>query len=110
MTNTNQATVEKNYIIKMSSGSDGAIVQDSNTHTQSEIIDRAKEVLAKETGLDLSDYADLEQKMKNEGEEDGAYYVDKSGNPVEFTKEMQFNAAIAVLNSKEQHFEAIPVR
>lgn len=104
MLTTNAATAEKNYTLKMSSGND-ALKTESQTHTQSEIIDRAKEVLAKEMSQDLASFADL----KNKGESDIAYYVDKSGRPAVFTKEMQFKAALAVLNSKDQHFEAISV-
>jgi hypothetical protein len=108
MLNTSTATTEKNYTIKMSSGN-GPVLTESQTHSQSEIIDRAKEVLSKELGLDLCDYADLEIKLIQEGDGDKSYYVDKSGRTVQFTPEMQFKAAIAVLNSQEQHFEAIPV-
>lgn len=109
MSNTNEANVEKNYTVKMSSGN-GAVRTESQTHTRSEIIDRAKEVLAKELGLDLSDYADLEVKLESGDGGDSIYYVDKSGSPTKFTDEMQFNAAIAVLNSNEQYFAAIPVK
>lgn len=108
MISTNTATAEKNYTVKMSSGN-GPVKTESQTHSQSEIIDRAIEVLAKELGQDLSDYADLEIKLVQEGDSDNSYYVDKSGQTVQFTPEMQFKAAIAVLNSKEQHFEAIPI-
>lgn len=108
MSNTNTVTAEKNYIVKMSSGN-GSVSTESQTHSQSEIIDRAKELLAKELGQDLSDYTDLEVKLVHKGDSDEPYYVDKSGKTVQFTPEMQFKAAIAVLNSNEQHFEAIPV-
>src|SRR5665647_2505418 len=56
MSNTNEAIVEKNYTVKMTSGSQGKVVEDSNTHSRSEIIERAREVLAKQLGLDLSSY------------------------------------------------------
>jgi len=110
MSNTNEAIVEKNYTVKMTSGSHGKVVEDSDTHTRSEIIDRAREVLAKQLGLDLSSYADLEVKLESGDDGDSISYVDKSGNAAEFTGEMQFDAAIAVLNSNEQYFEATPVK
>jgi hypothetical protein len=110
MLNTNAATVEKNYTIKISHGKDGEVIQDSNTHTGSEIIDRATEVAAKQMGQDLACFADLEVKLEREGDSDKTYYVDKSGKTVDFTEEMQFKAALAVLNSHDNYFEATPVR
>jgi hypothetical protein len=108
MLTTNAATADKNYRVKMSSGNE-ALKTEARTHTQSEIIDRAKEVLAKEMSQDLASFANLEVNLKNTGKSDIAYFVDRSGKTVDFTKEMQFKAAIAVLNSQDQHFEAIPV-
>jgi hypothetical protein len=105
MLTTNATTTEKNYTVKMSSG-DEPLKTEAQTRTQSEIIDRAKEVLAKEMSQDLASFANLEVNLKNKGESDMAYYVDKSGKTVDFTKEMQFKAALAVLNSQDQHFEA----
>ena len=110
MSNTNESVIERIYKVKMSRGIDGEIIEDVNTHTHSEIVNRAKETLAKELSLDLSDFADLEAKLVREDEGDRTYYVDKSGNTVAFTDEMQFNAAIAVLNSHGQYFEAIPMQ
>lgn len=107
--NTNRAAGQKNYTVRMSSGAEGVIIEDTNTHTRSEIIDRAKEVLAKEMSQDLASFADLEVKMVREGDSDKTYFVDKSGKSVEFTEEMQFKAALAVLNSQKQFFEATPV-
>lgn len=109
MLNTNAATVEKNYTVKFSHGKDGEVIEESNTHTRSEIIDRAMEVAAKEMGQDLACFADLEVKLENDGGSDTAYYVDQSGKKVDFTKEMQFKAALAVLNLHENYFEATPV-
>ena len=108
MSTTNAANAEKSYTVKMSSGTD-ALKTESNTHTQSEIIDRAKEVLERQMGLDLATFVDLQVNLKSVGESDIAYYVNKAGRTVDFTKELQFKAALAVLNSHDQHFVATPV-
>ncbi len=110
MLNTNATAVEKNYTVKYSHGRDGEVFQESNTHTRSEIIERAMEVTSKEMGQDLAFFANLEVKLEREDDSDKTYYVDKSGKTVAFTEEMQFKAALAVLNSNDNYFEAIPVR
>ena len=104
--------MEKIYKTRMSAGKcdnpeEAKIIE--QTHTQSEIISRAKELLLKELGLDLCTFAGLEEAAVRESDGDSVYYVDKSGNQVEFTEEMQFDAAIAVLNLNGHFFEAIPV-
>lgn len=111
MSNINQVSGEKNYIIKMSSGSDGKIIEDSNTHTQGEIISRAEQVLSKELGQDLSTFAELEEvgTRSNVGDDTIYGYVNNAGKKVEFTEELKFKAAIAVLNLNGHFFEATPV-
>jgi hypothetical protein len=108
MTTTKAASIEKRYTVMMSSGDD-ALQTEEHTHTESEIINRAETILAKQMGQDLASFANLQVNLKNIGESDIAYYVDKSGQTVDFTKAMQFKAAIAVLNSQDQHFTATPV-
>ena len=100
------------YTTKMSSNSsnhplNGEVIE--QTHTRSEIINHAQEVLSEQMGLDLCSFVGLEEAEVREDDGDRVYYVDKSGNPVEFTEEMQFNAAIAVLNSNGHNFEARPM-
>lgn len=97
------------YKIKMSSGNPekGEVIEE--THTRSEIIHHAQEVLAEQMGLDLCSFAGLEEAEVREDDGDRIYYVDKSGNPVEFTEDLQFNAAVAVLNSHGHYFEARPM-
>jgi len=80
------------------------------THTRSEIVNHANELLAKELGLDLCSFVGLEEAEVREDDGDRVYYVDKSGNSVEFTEELQLSAAIAVFNSNGHHFEASPLR
>ena len=99
------------YKTKMNSGindEEGAFTEE--THTRSEIINHAQEVLAEQMGLDLCSFVGLEEAEVREDDGDRVYYVDKSGNPVEFTEELQFNAAVAVLNSNGHYFEAQPMQ
>jgi hypothetical protein len=101
MTNTN--TVEQVYKARMSAGQMGS-------PKGSEIISRAEEVLAKELSQDLATYAELEEKAKRgtAGEDTVWGYVNKTGDTVDFTEEMKFKAAIAVLNLNGHLFEATP--
>jgi len=79
-------------------------------HTADEIIHHAKELLAKQMGLDLHSFAGLEEMEVREADGDSIYFVDDSGKRVEFTEELQLKAAIAVLNSNENYFfEATPM-
>jgi len=99
------------YKTKMSSGNAGNPNEwTEETHTRDEIIHYAEEVLAKQMGLDLCSFAGLEEAEIREDDGDRVYYVDQSGNSVEFTEEMKFKAAIAVLNSNGHIFEATPMQ
>lgn len=104
--------METIYKTKMSSGNGGKLKEGEaieETHTRSEIVHYAQEVLAEQMGLDLCSFAGLEEAELREDDGDRVYYVDKSGRPVEFTEDLQFNAAIAVLNSNGHYFEARPM-
>lgn len=114
MTNTNEATVEKMYKTRMSSNSkdsseDNKIIEEQ--HTRSEIISHAEELLAKELAQDLAAFAELEEVgvRGNVGEDTIYGYVNTSGKKIEFTEEMKFKAAIAVLNLNGHFFEATPI-
>ncbi len=112
MTNTNP--VEQMYKTRMSAGQmsspKGSEISEQS-HTRSEIISRAEEVLAKELGGDLATYAELEGKATRSsvGEDTVWGYVNKSGDDVVFTEEIKLKAAIAVLNLNGHHFEATPI-
>ena len=109
MTNTN--SVEQMYKTRMSAGQmssqTGGEISEQR-HTRSEIISRAEEVLAKELSQDLATYAQLEEKAKRgtAGEDTVWGYVNKAGDNVDFTEEMKFKAALAVLNLNGHLFEA----
>jgi hypothetical protein len=112
MLNTNP--VERMYITRMSAGemsspTGSEIIEER--HTRGEIISRAEEVLAKELSQDLASYAELEEKAKRgtAGEDTVWGYVNKTGDMVDFTEEMKFKAAIAVLNLNGHLFEATPI-
>ena len=112
MSNTNEALADRIYKTRMSSAvcenpKECEIIE--QVHTHGEIITHAKELLVKQMGLDLCSFAGLEEAEVREDDGDKVFYVDQSGNPVEFSEEMQFNAAIAVLNSSGHYFEAIPM-
>ncbi|MCK9202017.1 MAG: hypothetical protein WA056_05255 [Gallionella sp.] len=77
-------------------------------HTSDEIIHRANEILTQQMGLELHSFAGLREVEIPADDGDLIYYVDQSGNRVEFTEELQLVAAIAVLNSKGHYFEATP--
>lgn len=78
-------------------------------HTDEEIIHHANEVLVQQMGLDLYTFAGLREIEVRDEDGDWIYYVDESGRRVEFSPELQLQAAIAVLNSSGQYFEARPV-
>jgi hypothetical protein len=79
-------------------------------HTGSEIISRAQEVLAKELGQDLADYAGLEEVCaRSVGEATVWGYVDQSGKNVNFTEDLKLKAAIAVLSVNGHYFDATPI-
>ena len=105
--------METTYITKMSAGkmsspTGSKIIE--QRHTGSEIISRAEEVLAKELGQDLADYAGLEEVCsRHVGENTVWGYVDKSGSHVEFTEDLKLKAAVAVLSVNDHFFEAIPI-
>jgi hypothetical protein len=112
MTNTNP--VEQMYKTRMSAGqmsspTGGEISEQS--HTRSEIISRAEEVLAKEMSQNLADFAELEEKATRGtvGEDTVWGYVNKTGDNVDFTEEMKFKAAMTVLNLNGHLFEATPI-
>ena len=114
MFNTNQANVDKMYKTRMSTGEQGSAEGDQiieQRHTHSEIISRAEGILSKELGQDLATYAELEEvgTRGNVGESTIYGYVDAAGKKVDFTDEMKFKAAIAVLNLHGHFFEATPV-
>ena len=107
----NANTAEQMYKTRMSAGqmsspAGSEIIEER--HTRSEIISRAEEVLAKELSQDLATYAELEEKAKRgtAGEDTVWGYVNKTGDMVDFTEEMKFKAAIAVLNLNGHLFEA----
>jgi hypothetical protein len=77
-------------------------------HTDEEIIRHANEVLAQQMGLDLHTFAGLDEVYVRDHDGDRIYYVDDSGRRVEFSEALQLQAAIAVLNSSGQYFEAKP--
>ena len=114
MTNTNEATVEKMYKTKMSSSSlassEGNEIIEQQ-HTRSEIIFHAEELLAKELSQDLATFAKLEEvgTRSNVGEDTIYGYVNAAGKKVDFTEDMKFKAAIAVLNLNGHFFEATPI-
>ncbi len=100
------------YKTRMSSNSsnhpgDEEIIEE--THTGDEIIHHASEVLAQQMGLDLCSFVGLEEELLPSDEGDRVVYINKSGNRVEFTEDMQLQAAIAVLNSNKHFFEASPL-
>lgn len=106
--------MEKLYVTKMNAGRPGTPEGDKiieQRHTRGEIISRAEELLKKQLGQDLSDYADLEEVgIRGKVGETTMYgYVDKSGNRVDFTETRKLQAAIAVLNVNGHFFEARPV-
>lgn len=112
MTNTNP--VDQMYITRMSAGQMGSAKGSEireQRHTRSEIISRAEEILAKELSQNLATFAELEEKAARGtvGEETVWGYVDKAGAKVEFTEDLKFKAAIAVLNLNGHLFEATPV-
>jgi hypothetical protein len=105
--------VETMYLTRMSNpGKPGEVIEQK--HTRSDIISRAQTVLATHMSLEggLPLFAGLEEVGKRgvAGENTVYGYVDKSGKPVDFTKDMELEAAIAVLNSKGNHFEATPIK
>jgi len=79
-------------------------------HTSDEIIHHATEILAQQMGLDLCSFVGLEEMLEPDGDGDRVYYADKSGNRVEFTEELQLEAAIAVLNTNGHYFAVTPVQ
>jgi hypothetical protein len=102
------------YLTRMSAGRPGTPEGDKiieQRHTRSEIISRAEELLHKQLGQDLADYADLEEVgMRGKAGETTLYgYVDKGGNKVDFTETRKLKAAIAVLNVNGHFFEATPI-
>lgn len=122
MTTTNEVTAEKMYRTRMSANSEASsegrtegrtegkkIIEEQ--HTRSEIISHAVELLAKELAQDLCTFADLDEVItrSNEGEDIISGYVNKAGEIVDFTEDMQFKAAIAVLNLNGHFFEATPI-
>jgi hypothetical protein len=106
--------METMYVTKMSAGKLGTPSGDriiEQHHTGSEIISRAEEVLAKELGQDLADYAELEEVCSRGavGENTVWGYIDKSGNHVNFSEDLKLKAAIAVLSVNGHYFEATPI-
>jgi hypothetical protein len=105
--------METTYITRMSAGkmsspTGSKIIE--QRHTGSEIISRAEEVLAKELGQDLADYAGLDEVCTRAvGEATVWGYVDQSGNNVEFSEDLKLKAAIAVLSVNDHFFEATPI-
>jgi hypothetical protein len=106
--------METTYLTKMSAGkldspTGSKIIE--QRHTRSEIISRAEELLTKELGQELATYAELEEVgIRGRVGEDTVYgYVDASGNKVDFTEDLKFKAAIAVLNVNGHFFEATPI-
>lgn len=114
MSNTNEAIAAQMYLTKMSAGQHGSPEGDAiieQRHTRGEIISHAEELLAKQLGQDLATYASLEEvgMRGNVGENTVYGYVDTAGNKIDFTEEMKFKAAIAVLNLNGHFFEATPI-
>lgn len=105
--------METMYLTRMSAGKLGTPSGDriiEQHHTGSEIISRAEEVLAKELGQDLADYAGLEEVCsRSVGEATVWGYVDQSGKNVNFTEDLKLKAAIAVLSVNGHYFEATPI-
>ena len=106
--------MERVYLTRMSAGRPGTPDGDKiieQRHTRGEIISRAEELLKKQLGQDLADYAELEEVgIRGKPGETTLYgYVDKSGNKVDFTETRKLKAAIAVLNINGHFFEATPV-
>jgi hypothetical protein len=112
MSNASQGISEQMYKTKMSavnmeSHEKGEIIEEK--HSRSEIIERAKETQLRNMGLEFCSFAGLKEVTTPDEAGDKAYYVNKAGKRVEFTKEMQFKAAIAVLNAQGHYFEATPM-
>jgi hypothetical protein len=112
MSNTDQGTAEKMYktkmgAVNMESHEKGEVIEEM--HSRSEIVERAKETQIRNIGLDFCSFAGLEEAIEPGDNGDKVYYVDKTGKRVEFTEEMQFKAAIAVLNAQGHYFEATPM-
>ena len=114
MSNANEVQAGKIYLTKSSRGQQGSpegnkIIEQRHTH--GEIISHAEELLAKELSQDLASYANLEEVGTRGGVGESTIYgyVDKTGNKVEFTPELKFKAAIAVLNLHGHFFEATPI-
>lgn len=106
--------METTYLTKRSAGKQGNAGGDriiEERHTRSEIISHAEELLAKELSQDLATYAGLEEvaTRRRVGENTVYGYVDTSGKKVEFTEDMKFKAAVAVLNINGHFFEATPL-
>ena len=105
--------METMYLTRMSAGKLGTPSGDriiEQHHTGSEIISRAQEVLAKELGQDLADYAGLEEVCaRSVGEATVWGYVDQSGKNVNFTEDLKLKAAIAVLSVNGHYFDATPI-
>ena len=105
--------METTYLTRMSTGKQGSpgnlIIEQQ--HTRREIISRAQELLAKETGQDLAAYAELEEVgMRGRIGEDTVYgHVDTSGKKVDFTETLKLKAAIAALNLNGHFFQATPM-
>lgn len=79
------------------------------THTSSEIIHHADEILTQQLGLELCSFVGLESRLMPSADGDELVYVDQSGRRVEFSKDLQLKAAIAVLNTNGHYFEATPL-
>lgn len=79
------------------------------THSTSEIIHHANEILAQQMGLELCTFVGLESKLIPGEDGDEVIFVDQSGRRTEFTEDLQLKAAIAVLNTNGHFFEAKPL-
>lgn len=79
------------------------------THTSSEIIHHADEVLTQQMGLELCSFVGLESRLMPGEDGDEVVFVDQSGRRVAFTEDLQLKAAIAVLNTNGHYFEATPL-
>lgn len=104
--------MEAMFNIKMSANSTnhpemGGYVEE--THSTSEIIHHAEEILAQQMGLELCTFVGLESKLIPGEDGDELIYVDQSGRRAEFTEDLQLRAAIAVLNTNGHYFEAKPL-
>ncbi|MEO8332375.1 MAG: hypothetical protein ABI479_08065 [Gallionella sp.] len=101
--------METNYVTRMNNPAmPGEILEQQ--HSRSEIMGRAETVvhhMSLEGGL--ATFSGLSEVENRGADGDTISYVDKSGNPVEFTEELQLKAAISVLNSGGNFFEATPV-